>query len=84
MVPGYKVILFTSFSASMYMMTRMLLVRRFLLVARDPVTDGNSRDTRLGGERIRVRTKMMVSDWERHGRIFRLFKCKKQSTNLLP
>jgi hypothetical protein len=54
MIPAYKVMLFSSISASMYMMGRLVLVSR---PSWAPHNDANRmiRDTRLGSERTRCR-----------------------------
>jgi len=55
MIPAYKVGLYTSIGASMYMMVRLVLVSSTSIFEGLAVSNGVSRDTRLGPVRTRLR-----------------------------
>jgi hypothetical protein len=61
MVPGFKVILFGSFGASMYMMGRLVLVSLHVAEVSIPTCLTVIRDTRPGLARTRIHVSNMIS-----------------------
>lgn len=62
MVPGYKMLMYTSFGASMYMMTRLVLVSAHTKECRDNANDF-FRDTRPGTTRTREWVEHDIQIW---------------------